>query len=95
MRLLSEQAWTLAQDRLHLSERETEIARHVLQDLKELAIGQRLAISAHTVHTHLERMYRKLGVSSRMQLAMRILETQHQIILEAQRADASGALSAD
>jgi DNA-binding NarL/FixJ family response regulator len=86
-RLLSEQVWAIARIRLKLTDRETEIARYVLEDLKELAIGQRLGISTHTVHTHIERMYRKLSVSSRMQLAMHILKIQHEIILDAQRAD--------
>lgn len=59
--------------RLSLSPREVEVARGVLLDEKEFAIALNLGISVHTVHTHLERMYRKLGVSSRLQLAVELL----------------------
>lgn len=50
---------------LRLSPRELQIVQGVFDDLKEAAIADRLGISSHTVHTHLERLYRKLGVSGR------------------------------
>lgn len=67
---LSQQAWDYIARKLGLSHREQQIARGILADRKELAIARRLGISEHTVHTHLERLYRKLGVSSRLQLVI-------------------------
>jgi DNA-binding CsgD family transcriptional regulator len=69
---IPDESWTLLARRLALSPREIEVARGVLLDEKEFAIALRLGISVHTVHTHLERMYRKLGVSSRLQLAVEL-----------------------
>lgn len=66
--------WTAVCDRLGLSPREREIAMGVLIDEKELRIAQRLGISPHTVHTHTERLYHKLGVSSRVQLVVRLAD---------------------
>ena len=67
---LPDEAWPALAARLELSPREVQIAKLVGRDLKELAIARRLQMSTHTVHTHLERLYRKLGVSSRLQLVV-------------------------
>lgn len=66
---LSPEAWDYLAHRLGMSHRERQIAQGILADRKELAIAHHLGVSAHTVHTHLERLYRKLGVGSRLQLA--------------------------
>ncbi|MCK6455994.1 MAG: helix-turn-helix transcriptional regulator [Phycisphaerae bacterium] len=60
--------WAETSRQLRLSGRESQIVRFCFDDLKESAIAQRLGISQHTVHTHLERLYRKLGVASRCEL---------------------------
>jgi len=44
----------------------------VFDDQNESRIARSLGISAHTVHTHIERVYRKLGVSSRVTLVVRV-----------------------
>lgn len=69
---LSAQAWECLAARLSFSARELEIARAILDDKKELAIARQLGISPHTVHTHLERLYHKLGVTSRVELVVHI-----------------------
>jgi len=58
-----------------LSGREREVLRLVVADLKESEIAHRLSISTHTVHTYLDRMYRKLSVTSRLQLVLRMFAT--------------------
>jgi len=58
---------------LRLSRRECEITQAVFDDAKEETIAAGLGISAHTVHTHLERLYRKLGVGSRASLVVLVL----------------------
>jgi DNA-binding CsgD family transcriptional regulator len=72
---ISELGWRCLARKLKLSDREIEIARAVLKDQTERAIARRLGISPHTVHTHLERLYRKLQVSSRLELAVRLFQT--------------------
>ena len=52
-----------------LSNREREIARFVSDGLTNQQIARRLAISPKTVETHLGRVFGKLGVSSRAQVA--------------------------
>jgi DNA-binding CsgD family transcriptional regulator len=48
-----------------LTRREHETLQLLMTDASEKAIAARLGISAHTVHDHVKRVYRKLGVSSR------------------------------
>jgi DNA-binding CsgD family transcriptional regulator len=67
--------WSVLSARLRLSGRECEIAQGVVEDLKEFAIALKLGVSPHTVRTHLERMYRKLGVNSRVELVVLIYNT--------------------
>ena len=57
---------------LKLSPRELQIVRCLFDDDTEAAIALRLGISSHTVHTYLERLYRKVGVSSRVALVVRV-----------------------
>jgi predicted ATPase/DNA-binding CsgD family transcriptional regulator len=52
-----------------LTSREREIAELVAQGLSNREIAQRLVISKRTVDAHIEHIYGKLGVSSRVQLA--------------------------
>jgi len=64
--------WRVIATCLRLSVRESEIARLMLDDVAEADIASRLSISPRTVHGHLERVYRKLGVHSRYQLVIRL-----------------------
>lgn len=58
-----------------LTARELQIAVLIAQGFDNKAIGRRLGISALTVGTHRARTYSKLGVSSRVALAVRIAGT--------------------
>ncbi len=71
--LLSTEAWNTVGASLKLSPRELEISRCILADQTEAAIALTLGISANTVRTHTERLYRKLGVQSRVELLVRII----------------------
>ncbi len=71
--LLTRAEWDAAENTLHLSGREREIAEAVFDDRTESAIARELGISPHTVHTHVERLYRKLSVASRTQLVLRLV----------------------
>jgi len=71
--LFCEAEWHCLAQALHLSRRELQIVRGIFNDRKEASIAQELGISAHTVHTYLERLYRKLGVRSRCGVILRIV----------------------
>lgn len=72
---LSEQSWIAIVQSLGLSEREAQVTQLILNDDgTEGAMAARLAISPHTVHTHLERLYRKLHVTSRCQVVARVFQ---------------------
>ena len=71
--ILPYDAWRVIANALRISDRELQIVQGIFDDRKEFAIADELKISVHTVHTHLERLYRKLGVSSRVGLVLSIL----------------------
>jgi DNA-binding CsgD family transcriptional regulator len=73
-RLFSPAVWTCIGQRLSLSERELQIVQSVFDDAHQDLIAKELGISSHTVHTHLERLYHKLQVTSRVDLVVRIAE---------------------
>lgn len=77
-RIFSDEQWTSISGALSLSEREYQILKCIFDDETESRIAERLAISSHTVHSHLARLYRKLGVRSRCECLIR---TFHQYIL--------------
>lgn len=69
---LSGSEWGAIVEILRLSEREGEIVSNAMNGTSEAEIARILGISQHTVHTHLERLHRKLCVSSRPHLVARI-----------------------
>lgn len=56
-----------------LSRRELDVARLVAQGYGNLNIALRLSISEHTVKQYLKGIFRKLKLSSRVELAFRVL----------------------
>jgi DNA-binding NarL/FixJ family response regulator len=73
--LLTVDDWTSISSRLHLSTREAQIARLILDGMGEPEIGAQLHIAQRTVHAHAERLYRKLQIHSRHQLVTRLFAT--------------------
>ncbi|APX33732.1 DNA-binding response regulator [Brachybacterium sp. P6-10-X1] len=57
-----------------ITEREWEVGRLVAQGLANPEVGAQLFMSVATVKTHLGRLYHKLQVTNRVQLAIRVLE---------------------
>jgi DNA-binding NarL/FixJ family response regulator len=53
----------------HLTRREREVAGLAASGVSNKEIAARLYLSARTVENHLQRIYAKLGVTSRNQLA--------------------------
>jgi DNA-binding CsgD family transcriptional regulator len=72
--LLNEEVWAAIGNSLGCSRRELQIVTSLIEDRLETegAIGRALGISPHTVHTHLERLYKKVGVASRSHLILRV-----------------------
>jgi DNA-binding CsgD family transcriptional regulator len=71
---LSSTDWAEIGASLHLSVRELQIVTCIVEELAETQddVGRHLGMSPHTVHTHLERLYKKLGVASRSHLIVRV-----------------------
>jgi DNA-binding NarL/FixJ family response regulator len=55
-----------------LSPQELQIARLTAEGLSNREIGERLFLSPRTVSSHLYRIFPKLGITSRAQLASRL-----------------------
>jgi DNA-binding CsgD family transcriptional regulator len=72
---LTDSDWEAICASLAFSKRESQIARLVLDDATEADIAARLSISPHTVHTYIDRLYRKLHVHSRPQLILQMFNT--------------------
>src|SRR5262245_59565662 len=70
--LFTTEQWQSIAQSLALSNREFQIVQCMFSHCVEEQIARRLALSSHTVHTYIERLYRKLGVSSRPGLLVRV-----------------------
>jgi DNA-binding CsgD family transcriptional regulator len=58
---------------LKLSPAERRVFNHLVRGRPEKVVARRLNISRHTVHNHVRRIYRKLGVRSRAELLARFV----------------------
>ncbi len=70
--MLSDEQWSSIAQTLNITPREQQVIRGIFDGLNEALIADELKISTHTVHTHLDRLYRKLNVSCRCNLVIRI-----------------------
>lgn len=73
--LLSEDRWRLIAASLRLSPRELQIVQCIFDGANEATVARALGISSHTVHTHIRRLYRKLGVRDRCELLIQVFAT--------------------
>ena len=69
---LTNSEWRSIAALLHLSDRQLQVVRCIFNNLDESSIGRELGVAAGTVHTHLDRLYRKLGVRCRSEVMVRI-----------------------
>jgi len=56
---------------VYLTERELSVLMNLAYGLTNVEIANKLYISVHTVKAHLESIYEKLGVTNRVQAAMK------------------------
>ncbi len=94
--IFSNKEWDELGCDLKLSPRALQLVRGIFGDQTEGAVAYDLSISVHTVHSHLIRIYQRLGVCSREQLLVcvfgRYLE-QHSLP-ESQRSAGQGERAA-
>jgi len=62
--------------RQHLTEREQEVVKYVIQGMMNKEVAAQLGISNATVKTHLKNIFSKLKVSRRLQLLLRQIAEQ-------------------
>ena len=72
--LLTDHAWHEIARTLGITQREMQIVQSVFDNQHETEIAKCFKISPHTVHMHLNRLFRKLTVTSRTELVLRIVE---------------------
>lgn len=72
--MISDIAWLEIARTLTITKRELQIVQGVFDNQHEADIAGRLKISPHTVHMHLNRIFKKLTVTSRTELVLRIVE---------------------
>lgn len=72
--ILSDHAWSEIAKALAITKRELQIIQGVFDNLTQAAIAHRLNMTEHTAHTHLNRLFVKLTVSTRTDLVLRIME---------------------
>lgn len=71
--LFTEEEWSRIAESLQISGRGLEITSLLFTNATESQISEQLGISRHTVHAHIERVYRKLDVGSRVELVVRVI----------------------
>jgi DNA-binding NarL/FixJ family response regulator len=76
---LNDPHWRAIFSELRLSPQQVKIVNLVLRSAGDREIAAALGLAEPTVRTYLQRIFLRLGVRSRMELAMRILEVSHQI----------------
>ena len=72
--MLSDEQWHRIANRLRISRREAEVVQRVFEGNSEATTAWHLGISRHTVHTHMRRLYGKLGVTGHAALMVRVFE---------------------
>jgi DNA-binding CsgD family transcriptional regulator len=74
MSLEGARIWRLTLASLCISPRESQIIESILAFADdEASVAARLRMSPSTVHAHLARLYRKVGVTNRWQLMVKLL----------------------
>ena len=73
IKLLSEQEWQAVIAALKLSPRHAAIIGLILQGKRDKQIAADLGMSIWTLRTHLGRLFQRLGVADRLELALHVL----------------------
>jgi DNA-binding CsgD family transcriptional regulator len=71
--VFSKEAWQEISRSLRLSRRELQIVERIFDDDTESEMSKELGITRSTIHTHMERLRRKLAVTDRGEMMLRII----------------------
>ncbi|MHC4696602.1 MAG: helix-turn-helix domain-containing protein [Planctomycetota bacterium] len=69
---LTDEEWNTIADSLDLSVRQLQIVQCIFDGYDEPSIGEELGLSSHTVHAHLNRLYKRMSVRSRCELIVHV-----------------------
>ena len=69
---LTEKEWQRVNHGMLLTARELDVVKGIMIGATEAGIAVQLGISTNTVHTHLGRVYKKLGVHSAATMILRV-----------------------
>jgi len=72
--MLSGHAWSEIAKALGITPRELQIIQAVFNNEHEAETAERFKLSPHTVHMHMNRLFKTLAVTSRTELILRIVE---------------------
>jgi DNA-binding CsgD family transcriptional regulator len=72
--ILSDHAWSEIAKTLGITKREIQIIQGVFDNHTQQGIATRLNMNEHTAHTHLNRLFKKLNITTRTELVLRIME---------------------
>jgi DNA-binding CsgD family transcriptional regulator len=72
--LLNDHTWHEIGHTLGITKREMQMVQSIFDNQHETSIAKRFKISPHTVHMHMNRLFKKLNVTSRTELVLRIVE---------------------
>lgn len=72
--IFTDHAWHEIARTLCITNRELQIIQAVFDNQHEADIAKRFKISPHTVHMHMNRLFKKLTVTSRTEMVLRIVE---------------------
>jgi len=64
--------WQGIAEELNLTNREVDVVRAIFDGGSETSIAHQFELSPHTIHTHFDRLYKKLMVRSRTALVLRV-----------------------
>lgn len=87
--LISQQEWTDLQRCLHLSERQAQIARLLVQGKADKQIAYELGVSISTVRTYMDRLFRRLDLHDRVELIVHMFRCVREQSTESQRVSGS------
>jgi hypothetical protein len=79
--MFSQQAWGAIARSLKLSGQHLQVVKGMFNDHTDAAIADDLKISPHTVHTYIERLYHRLGVTGRVKLVLRVMDEYNALTL--------------
>lgn len=69
------ESWEMSCDPVVLTDREIEVLSLIAEGLTNVAIAERLFLSAHTVHTHRKNIMQKLGLKNTAAMVMYAVKT--------------------